>query len=132
MNPFEDTSNNTFNPESFDVLLNPFEDISDKTVISKDKTITVWKESRGRKKNTYISGWNISEEQMKDHIKIIKKKNGCNGSIKSIPNEDEDSDKASKDDDLVIVMQLQGDHTDYIIDYLIKTGIDEKSIHIKG
>ena len=133
MNPFEDTSDNTFNPESSDVLLNPFEDISDKTVILKNENITIWVESRGRKKNTYIKGWNISEEIMKDHLKTIKKKNGCNGSVKSLPNDDSEEDSDVKiDESLSIVMQLQGDHADYIIDYLIKTGIDKKTIHVKG
>jgi len=36
--------------------------------------IEIWIEERGRKSDTYISGWNIDEDTLKYHLKIIKKK----------------------------------------------------------
>jgi translation initiation factor 1 (eIF-1/SUI1) len=103
--------------------MNPFEDnnIQDNFVTN---NVTIWVEANGSKKNTYVSGWNISETQLKDHLKVIKKKNGCNGSIKSLPNESNNG--------FVTIIQLQGDHIDFVKDYLIKNDIYEDSIKIKG
>ena len=44
--------------------------------------IEIWIEELGRKKNTYISGW--LDDNMKEHIKYIKKHKGCNGTIKKL------------------------------------------------
>ena len=52
--------------------MNPFEDYDTNNTESKD--ITIWVETNGCKKNTYISGWNISDSQIKEHLKTIKKK----------------------------------------------------------
>ena len=55
---------------------------------------------------------------MTDHLKIIKKKNACNGSFKT--------------EDDTVVMQLQGNHIKYMYTYLIQQNIDDKSIIIRG
>jgi translation initiation factor 1 (eIF-1/SUI1) len=100
--------------------LNPFEPIEQPNQDTiKQSHIEIWVETCGRKKNTYVSGWNISEDLLKCHIKVIKKKNGCNGTLKSV-------------DHLDNVIQLQGDHSDYMLDYLKSNGIDNKMIHVKG
>lgn len=106
--------------------MNPFDEINDNTnnIITKESKIEIWVEVNGRKKNTYVSGWNITEDQLKDHLKTIKKKNGCNGTIKQIPSEN--------GSELITVMQMQGDHSDYMNDYLISQQIDSTSIRIKG
>lgn len=104
--------------------MNPFEDIQTNTNTNKETLIEIWVEANGRKKNTFISGWNIPEKEIKEHIRIIKKKNGCNGTFKDIPNESKD--------ELLKVIQLQGDHSEYINQYLISTGIDKAHIKIKG
>ncbi len=104
--------------------MNPFEDINDNTIIKKESKIEIWVEVNGRKKNTYVSGWNITEDQLKDHLKTIKKKNGCNGTIKEIPN--------SSGTELITVMQFQGNHSDYMYDYLISQQVDSTSITIRG
>lgn len=83
--------------------------------------IEVWVEERGRKSDTYISGWDIDEIELKKNLKLIKKNRGCNGSIKEIIKE------AGK----VKVLQLQGNHRDYVIEYIKNTGIDESIIKIK-
>ena len=36
--------------------------------------IEVWVEERGRKADTYINGWNIDDDTLKNHLKIIKKR----------------------------------------------------------
>ena len=36
--------------------------------------ITIWKEKRGRKTNTYLTGWNLEEDELKGYIKDFKKK----------------------------------------------------------
>ena len=102
--------------------MNPFEEINE----SLDKEtilIEVWLETTGRKKNTFIAGWNLSDTELKDHIKIIKKKNGCNGTLKEIINSEKTKIK---------VIQLQGDHIDYIQNYLKEQMIDSNLIKIKG
>lgn len=105
--------------------MNPFEDIStNDNTSTKDSDIQIWVETTGRKKNTYVSGWNIPDDQLKEHLKTIKKKNGCNGTIKDVPNE--------TGSELLKVLQLQGDHTDYITNYLILNGIEKDKIRIKG
>lgn len=103
--------------------MNPFEDnnIQDNFVTN---NVTIWVEANGSKKNTYVSGWNISETQLKNHLKVIKKKNGCNGSIKSLPNESNNG--------FVTIIQLQGDHVDFVKEYLIKNDVYEDNIKVKG
>lgn len=83
--------------------------------------IEIWTEERGRKSNTFISGWEIDDIQLKEHLKIIKKKKGCNGSIKDI----------IKDTGKVKVMQLQGKLKDYLFAYLIENGVNDDAINIK-
>ena len=109
--------------------MNPFEEID--TIENKEiKLIEIWMETSGRKKNTYISGWNISELELKEHIKVIKKKNGCNGTLKEI---NLLNDKLLNDKPEVIkVIQLQGDHIDYMKEYLLAQNIDSYLIKIKG
>ena len=105
--------------------MNPFEDIStNDNTNTKQTFIEIWVEANGRKKNTYVSGWDIPEDQLKEHLKTIKKKNGCNGTIKEIPNETSTQ--------LLKVLQLQGDHSEYINQYLVSHSVDPNNIRIKG
>lgn len=104
--------------------MNPFEDNNDNIQETIDYNVIIWVEANGNKRNTYISGWNIPEQQLKDHLKMIKKKNGCNGCIKSLPNESNNG--------FISVLQLQGDHIDFVKDYLIKHDVCENNINIKG
>lgn len=104
--------------------MNPFEEI-DNFENNQTKLIEIWMETSGRKKNTYIAGWNLSDVELKDHIKIIKKKNGCNGTLKQIPTA---GDKSI----FFKVIQLQGDHLEYMKEYLNDQNIDSSLIKIKG
>ena len=102
--------------------MNPFEDDNEETQDTKESVINIWVETNGRKKNTYITGWNIPETELKEHIKNIKKSNGCNGTIK----QDDSNNRRT------FTMQLQGDHVDYVQAYLVKKGVEQNNIHIKG
>ena len=129
-NPFDNVTINN----SFDNIIvnNPFDNININNQSNNDSIINnniieeykieIWVENIGRKKNTYISGWNICNTLLKDHIKNIKKKNGCNGTIKKIQ-----IDSLEK-----IVILLQGNHCDFMYNYLINQNINKKYIHIKG
>jgi translation initiation factor 1 (eIF-1/SUI1) len=85
--------------------------------------IDIWVEVNGRKKNTYIHGWELELSELKDHLRTIKKKKGCNGTIKNITNEEYGT---------VSVLQLQGNHAEYVKTYIVNTGIDNDNIRIKG
>jgi translation initiation factor SUI1 len=104
--------------------MNPFEDYTNSTNIETTETpIYIWVEQSGRKYNTYVSGWNIDNDTIKEHLKTIKRKNGCNGSIK---------DMEVNGNSIERVIQLQGDHVDYVKQFIITTGINESQIYIKG
>ena len=62
---------NTFNLINHD----PFNNINTNTILTEQIIITIWKETLKRKNNTFISGWNISDDELKNHLKYIKKKN---------------------------------------------------------
>lgn len=83
--------------------------------------IEIWVETRGRKADTYVSNWNITDDELKEHLKTIKKKKGCNGSIKEI----------ERGTGKIKVMQFQGDVKYYISDYLTNIGIFKDNIKIK-
>lgn len=106
LNPYEDFKQNVFEDE----LLN-------------NEIIELWVEINGRKKNTYILGWNLDKTELKDHLRTIKKKKGCNGTIKKITTEDHGE---------VSVLQLQGNHMEYVKEYIINTGISSDNIKLKG
>jgi len=92
-------------------MINPFDNISNTESVN-DNNITIWLEVYGRKKITNISGWNITEDEIKEHLKNIKKKKGCNGNYKDN------------------TIQFQGDHIDYMKDYFNNLSIT--NITIKG
>lgn len=82
-----------------------------------NSSIEIWVEQFGKKKNTYISGWNINDSELKEHIKIFKKKHGCNGTLKI-------------NNDNIKVIMFQGEQIDHIINYMKKLEIN--NINIKG
>ena len=113
--------------------MNPFENISTNddtditnTVANATNTpfVEIWVEAYGRKKNTYVSGWDVSEDRLKEHLKYIKKNNGCNGTIKEMTNESGVT--------LQQVLQLQGNHLKYIKEYIISNDVDSTNIRMKG
>jgi len=100
---------------------NPFEEdesITTTNQLDSEFNVLVWKENRGRKINTYLSGWNIEKDELKQHLKDFKKSHGCNGSIKI--------------EDDVKVLHLQGDKVDDIISFVISKGVKEENITLRG
>lgn len=105
--------------------MNPFEEFEESNTTTSTITqgiINVWVETTGRKSNTYVSGWVIDEDLLQEHLKTIKKKQGCNGTIKNM----------LVDGEKCRVLHLQGDHCDYLCNFIVGTGIDHDLIHIKG
>jgi translation initiation factor 1 (eIF-1/SUI1) len=99
---------------------NPFDnDIVSNNIINNNKSIEIWIEQYGKKRNTFISGWECSIDELKNHLKILKRNHGCNGTIKNIENN-------------IQVVMLQGDHINNIISYMNNQGINTNDINIKG
>jgi len=120
-NPFEMEENNPFEMEenpfsSNNIVQNSLNNEILNTRIT-NSLIEIWVEELGRKKNTYISGW--IDDNLKEHIKIIKKQNGCNGTIKDT----EDNKK---------LVMFQGNQVKFVVAYFNKLGIDNNNIYIKG
>jgi len=84
--------------------------------------ITIWLEKRGRKSNTYMTGWNLEKMILKDHLKFLKKKWGCNGSLKNKMVDGED----------LLLFHLQGDWQNKLEEYIISYGINKDNIRRKG
>jgi len=61
--------------------------------------VTIWIETHGKKKNTFIKGLKFDELGLKEHLKNIKKKHGCNGSLKDN------------------ILQFQGDNIHNLVPY---------------
>ena len=101
---------------------NPFDEIIENSNFENDTNIEIWVEQNGRKKNTYVSGWNISNDELKEHLKYIKKKSACNGSIKEI----------KRNENNIKVLQLQGEHLVFLNNYLIQNGITKELIINRG
>ena len=90
--------------------------------VSSVSNVTIWKEQSGRKTNTYVTGWNIDINEMKDYVKVFKNKNGTNGSIKNY-----DDGGVQK-----LKIQLQGDYVDKFFNFLVEKGVNEDNIIISG
>lgn len=102
--------------------MNPFDDdneneTSNINILSSE--VLVWvetNEKKGKKKNTCISGLPYDKKEQNEHLKELKKRHGCNGSIK-------------EDDKKTLVIQLQGDHIYTVVSYLKSIGIKDIKIN---
>ena len=105
--------------------MDPFADIKNEfeDQLLNNSIIEIWVEVNGKKKNTYILGWELEKNELKEHLRNIKKRKGCNGTIKNINSEEHGE---------VSVLQLQGNHMEYVKEYIINTGVDSENIRIKG
>ena len=97
--------------------MNPFEEVETKIEEIQYK-IDISVSRRGRQQITFIDGWNLPESELKEHISKIKKTIASSGCIKK--------------EDNIVQVQFQGNHVEFIMQYLITSGIDKKSIYIKG
>jgi translation initiation factor 1 (eIF-1/SUI1) len=104
--------------------MNPFDcnqELTDTNKLINQNNIEIWTESRGRKTDTYIYGLLYNDEELKQHLKIVKKKFGCNGSIKEI----------LRESDNIQVFHIQGNHKNNMIAYLIDLGFSKEQLIIK-
>ena len=101
-----DTDENTNNPNRIINTVEP-------TVCFDDK-IVLFGLVNGRKSNTYIKGWNISNEMMLEHLQKLKKSLGCNGSIQ---------EKFMYEGEEIKVLHLQGNKVAKVSEYLTKLGV---------
>lgn len=88
--------------------MDPFLQNVNNISFEEDKIVEIIIENRGRKVNTYIVNWNISTEEKKAHLKVLKKTFGCNGSVKQ-------HNISSVE---IECIHLQGTHTEKIKNYL--------------
>lgn len=110
--------------------MNPFEDQQESnTVTVTDTQIIIMVESYGRNKKTVIKGWNLSADEMKTHLKTIKKANGCNATYKDVSSDAKENVSDDKPDMTVII---QGDVSKYIVTYLVSIGNNPDNIIVRG
>ena len=88
--------------------MDPFSQNINTLSFEEDTIVTISIERRGRKTNTFITGWNITDEEMKTHLKNLKRSFGCNGSVNT----------HIIDSVETLCIHLQGVHTDKIKEYL--------------
>jgi len=100
--------------------MNPFEEEENEDKVEQTKNLSlklnnveIWLEIKGRHKNTFITGLDFETDDLKEHLKNLKKKHGCNGSLK----EDLIDGENKK------VLKLQGDHIDNIQNFLMSINI---------
>ena len=134
-NPFNDNDNNNDNDSQNnpfndnDSQNNPFNDndnnndsggntFNENVNIKTDGKIEIWIQQFGRKKNTFISGWNLPDIELKKHIQKFKINHGCNGTLKL--------------NDNIKVIMFQGNQINNIIKYMSNFNIDINNINIKG
>lgn len=108
-----------------DILnFNKDDDFNNIKKLTNKRKIEISVKQQGNKKITSISGWDIPNEELNDHLVKLKKKNACNGCLKDVED---------KNGDIVTILQLQGNHSKKLYDYLIdECDIDKNSIYIKG
>jgi len=100
--------------------MNPFEEIEEHVPVKETTKIEIWVEEYGRKRNTFISGWNLPDSE----LKVLKKKCNCNGTIKELDNLITETKTK--------VVLLQGDHSKSVREYMIASGINKDDIRTKG
>lgn len=100
-----------------------------------DQKITIWTKKVRKTINTYMHGWDI--EDLKDRHSTLKKKWGCNGSLKKNEVFGRSYDKSGEVDETSgrnvkeMVFHLSKDCVDELVDYLIENGVNEEKIDIK-
>ena len=66
--------------------MNPFESTIENNsyTLKENNLIEVWIQERGRKVDTFISGLPLTDQELSEHLRNIKKSKACNGSIKKV------------------------------------------------
>lgn len=96
-------------------------DVVEDNEIEFNDNIIIFSEKNGRKTNTYLIKWNIDKNELKDHLKTLKRKYGCNGSIKNKNFQGSEYES----------LHLQGELKDELKEYLLSKDINENMIEVK-
>ncbi len=83
--------------------------------IFNDEKVVVFCERSGKRYNTYVVGWNTTEDEIKNSLEKMKKTFGCGGAIKIINYEGKQTQS----------INLQGN-------FVVKTGDYLKSLKISN
>ncbi len=102
--------------------MNPFNE--NKVEINNNFNIKLWTEKRGRKSDTYLSGWLQNKDELLIHHKQLKKNLGCNGTVKH--------KKKDNDNEKILLFHLQGNRIYDITEYLKGIGIKDSEIEVIG
>ena len=121
------SNNDTNDPFSNNNTVDPFSDNNTESIdlLKENQDVELWVGERGRKFDTYISYLPYTKSELDLHLKNLKKKLGCGGSVQS--------SKDFEEDELIpeyFRIHIQGKQKDYIKEYFIKLGI--KNIRVKG
>jgi len=100
--------------------MNPYENEEEnkQTIVRK---VEIWLDN-GKKKQTFISGLVYPMEELKEHLKFLKKKVAGNGSIK------ENEENKNENNEIEYIIQLQGSHVEIVQEYFKSKGITDISI----
>lgn len=104
------------------MYMNPFDEDKDNTddnKIIKNSKVIIWIEANGRKRTTNISGLLYSETELKEHLKNLKKKHGCNGTVKTVKIVEENK----------LILQFQGDHANNMETYFEDLGFVDITVN---
>jgi translation initiation factor 1 (eIF-1/SUI1) len=124
IDPFSnETTIDPFSNETSDPFSNEPTKMTD--LLKEDNDIELWVVDRGRKCDTYISYLPYTEAELLAHLKNLKKKLGCGGSIQN--SKDFETEEISTN---YFRLHIQGNQKNYIKDYFTKLGI--KNIKVKG
>jgi translation initiation factor 1 (eIF-1/SUI1) len=83
------------------------------TIMQEELIPTIFCEKNGRKSNTYIINWNISDAEQKNHLEKMKKKFGTGGTVKTVLFEGKEYS----------ALHIQGDNINKVRDYLVSLKI---------
>ncbi len=89
------------------------------TLMQEELTPIIFGERHGKKTNTYIINWNITDVEQKSHLEKMKKKYGCGGTLKSIIYEGKE----------YTALHIQGNNINKVRDYMVSLNI--KNIIVK-
>ncbi|ADO67096.1 putative SUI1/eIF-1 [Cafeteria roenbergensis virus] len=106
--------------DDFNTFENSFE--NDELILEEQHIIIRIDKRNARKSISYVEDWNLTIDELKNHLKKLKTKYGCNGSVKT----------KNVNGKNIIVFQLQGDKRTELINYLQDQGIEKTNLTIIG
>ena len=106
--------------------------------VESPQNILIWTKKVRKSINIFMHGWNLEKSELAAHHKHMKKKLGCNGSLKKnqvfgrVYDNSGKVDLETKKNVKDMVFHLQSGRVDELIKYLVENGINEDNIEIKS